>query len=437
MRSGRRQNMNSARGAWDFGDLDLERIVPRHRGPSIGIRRPNTTHASAPVDMAAERTFRNLMDGDARGRHSPGGVSSPGASAASPLSATASPARPNGITPISTYAAKLSQWGLDARDANAPAEASEAPLSPLQDFAIARFLHATPAEQSQMAISPDDDLSPVEGADPAHLYRALMRACSNGDAVRIRHVLDTKAEEGTKLDLDQPDADGVTPLILAACYGHTEAVHELLLHGANPDVGDADGWTPLIWAANNRQPAVARVLLSYNASVNPQTSRGRTVRDFIGEDPQLRALIEGAAADEPEPEPDKGHIGDGTFEDGLTTEKIEFSDDEGTVVSALTAMSVGGTAAFDYQKCLPDQMFVFSPSALPHILDVLVGKIKPAKVKRGLAGEKAEESVPVPANVIFLCARYAFYYHGGDLLETLLDATGQHICIALNVGVFA
>jgi hypothetical protein len=355
-------------------------------------------------------------------------------------------------TAISVYASKIGRWAVDtqglavdtgtSRDSSSSAETSpmEAPLSPLHDFTMSAYLSLTPSEQlvaETPVLNDGATFSPEENKeDPEHLHRALMRACSNGDAVRIRNILDA-LEPSDNFDLNKPDADGITPLIISSCYGQVDAVHELLLHGANPDAADTDGWTPLIWAANNRQPAVVRVLLSYNASVNPQTARGRTVRDFIGEDPTLRQLIEGAAADEPDPEGNKGHIGDGTMEDGMSSEKIEFSDDEGTVVSALTAISVNGSVPFDYTKCLPDQMFVFAPKDLPRILDVLVRHIKPARVRRGGAGEKGgEESVPVPANVIYLAARYAHHYHGGDLMDMLLDAAGQQICLALNVGQF-
>lgn len=420
----------------------------------------------------AERTFRNLMEGgDSRHRPvTPTTATATNGVSGSPAPTTHLPPSLQPLSPsrtaspptvISQYAAKLGQWGIETGDLASPPRSptrergssgdlsnghaygnlsteDTPPLSPLNDYVMSRFLTAAPAE-----LAAGEDLSPidhnfvpgVEDTDPVKLFRALMRACSNGDAVRVRNILESPS--AAKMDVNQRDGDGVTALCLASCFGHTEAVHELLLHGANPDAPDKDNWTPLIWAANNRHPSVVRILLSYNASVNEKTSRGRTVRDFIGEDPTLRHLIEGAAADEPDPDANnnqEGHIGDGSFEDGINGEKIEFSDDEGTVISALTAISVNGTPAFDYTKCLPDQMFVFGQGDIPRMMEVLVRKVQPARVRRGGAGEKGEDTPPVPANVIFLAARYAHYYHGGDLMENLLDAAGQHICVALNVG---
>ncbi|KAJ9055746.1 hypothetical protein DSO57_1000604 [Entomophthora muscae] len=66
---------------------------------------------------------------------------------------------------------------------------------------------------------------------------------------------------------------------------------------------------------------------------------------------------------------------------------------------------------FVWDQCLPDQMFVFSSQHVPHILGTVVTTMAPAH---------ANDQKSVPANVLFLCSRFAFYFSTPDLLEELL-----------------
>jgi hypothetical protein len=72
--------------------------------------------------------------------------------------------------------------------------------------------------------------------------------------------------------------------------------------------------------------------------------------------------------------------------------------------------------------CLPDQMFVFSHEDIPHILKTIILGMQPMR-------SKAQK--PVPANIIFLSARFAHYYSSSELLESFLfsviDAIDQSI----------
>lgn len=66
---------------------------------------------------------------------------------------------------------------------------------------------------------------------------------------------------------------------------------------------------------------------------------------------------------------------------------------------------------FDWTRCLHDQMFVFQESDLDRILDIIITNMTP---------QRSAAQKPVPANMIFLSARYAHYHSSSDLLAKLL-----------------
>jgi hypothetical protein len=66
---------------------------------------------------------------------------------------------------------------------------------------------------------------------------------------------------------------------------------------------------------------------------------------------------------------------------------------------------------FDWSRCLHDQMFVFQETELDRILDIIITKMTP---------QRSPTQKPVPANMIFLSARYAHYHSSPELLAKLL-----------------
>ena len=66
---------------------------------------------------------------------------------------------------------------------------------------------------------------------------------------------------------------------------------------------------------------------------------------------------------------------------------------------------------FVWDKCLNDQMFVFQENELGRILDIIITSMTP---------QRSPSQKPVPANVLFLAARYAHYHGSAELLATLL-----------------
>src|SRR5438094_8326356 len=70
-------------------------------------------------------------------------------------------------------------------------------------------------------------------------------------------------------DVNSPNADGQTALMVVARSGKVEAAKVLLSHGA--DVNAKEQWrgqTALIWAAAQNQPARGKELIAHGADVN-------------------------------------------------------------------------------------------------------------------------------------------------------------------------
>lgn len=112
------------------------------------------------------------------------------------------------------------------------------------------------------------------------------------DAVRL--LLDWKANPNAKA------ADGATALLEAVRFGHQAVAQLLLGRGACVDVADADGNTPLMIAAEgtayfpNNAPMTEAVLKA-KPQINAQDSRGRTAlyrASTEGKLESMRLLIE-------------------------------------------------------------------------------------------------------------------------------------------------
>ena len=79
--------------------------------------------------------------------------------------------------------------------------------------------------------------------------------------------------------LDARDAEGRTPLLLAAKHGNVRAAHELLRLGADLGAVDAYGWNALHVAAHEGHCAMARCLAKWDsdarALVRARNSAGK------------------------------------------------------------------------------------------------------------------------------------------------------------------
>src|SRR5262245_58521683 len=92
----------------------------------------------------------------------------------------------------------------------------------------------------------------------------LAAAIRNGDAPAVRRALDAGA------DVNGRDADGNTPLILAAFYAGPECVELLIDKGADVNAANAAGATALIRAATSYEKT--RALVTAGANVRVRTA---------------------------------------------------------------------------------------------------------------------------------------------------------------------
>lgn len=206
-------------------------------------------------------------------------------------------------------------------------------------------------------------------------------------------------------------------------------VTALLDAGANVDKQDRNQWSALMWAMTNRHKGIAKSLLDHGASPEVKSSSGRTAFDFVAPDSEISGYLH-----------DSGyHIGsvgvtDDFYTPGFSQDRFEEEMAENELRRRMMMESardlevdLGNVGIddqpespgeleeeaqeFDWNRCLHDQMFVFQESELGQILDIIITKMTP---------QRSPSQKPVPANMIFLSARYAHYHANQELLAKLL-----------------
>lgn len=73
--------------------------------------------------------------------------------------------------------------------------------------------------------------------------------------------------------VDEPNAQGETPLMIAAIRGSLPAVQVLVKHGAKIN---REGWTPLHYACSGPDNGVAAWLIAQGAEINARSENGTT-----------------------------------------------------------------------------------------------------------------------------------------------------------------
>ncbi|KAI1354205.1 hypothetical protein F5Y01DRAFT_302828 [Xylaria sp. FL0043] len=275
------------------------------------------------------------------------------------------------------------------------------------------------------AVADDEKLSEEE--KKTMLQKALNMASSNGDIIQVSKILSGKAK--AFVDVNAPDEDGTPPLIYASCFGHESVVQALVDAGVEVDKQDRNHWSALMWAMTNRHKGIAKILLDNGASPEAKTSSGRTAFDFVPPDSEMSFYLHdngytigsagvtddfynpGFSQDRFEEEMAENEFRRRMMMDSARDLEVDLGnmgfDDQPEPLEELEEEQ----QEFDWSRCLHDQMFVFQESELERILDIIITNMRP---------QRSPSQKPVPANMIFLSARYAHYHASHELLEKLL-----------------
>ncbi|PYH45526.1 DIL and Ankyrin domain protein [Aspergillus saccharolyticus JOP 1030-1] len=285
------------------------------------------------------------------------------------------------------------------------------------------------------AIASDDKLTEAEKRNI--LQRSLNMAASNGDVERVRRLVQGEAKD--YVDVNMPDEEGTVPLIYASCFGHQDVVSALLDAGALVDQQDRNQWSALMWAMTNRHKTIAKILLDHGASPDIKSSSGGTAFDFAQPGSEISEYLHengyhfGPSAIEDDFY-DSG-FGHGRFEEEIAENEMKrrMMMEESAINLEVDLSSLGLDEKFDSQddedleeeqqefvwdRCLNDQMFVFQDHELEKILNIIITNMTP---------QRSPSQKPVPANLLFLSARYAHYHASPELLATLLVSATDKI----------
>ncbi|EXJ53435.1 allantoicase [Cladophialophora psammophila CBS 110553] len=280
--------------------------------------------------------------------------------------------------------------------------------------------------QDEDAIATDDSLSDSEKKEI--LQKSLNMAASNGDVARIQKLVGGRAKQ--YVDVNQPDEEGTVPLIYASCFGHHEVVAALLNAGAIVDKQDRNQWSALMWAMTNRHKQIAKMLLDHGADPDIRSSSGGTALDFVQPGSDFSHYLH-----------ENGYhfgmssLGDDFYNSGFSQDRFEEEMAENEMKRRMLMQESAAnlevdlsTLGFDEQpesptdlevdeeefiwdRCVGDQMFVFQADKLDAIFDLIITNMTP---------QRSPSQKPIPANLIFLMARYAHYHMTASLLDDVL-----------------
>lgn len=142
-------------------------------------------------------------------------------------------------------------WGNEDGDISA--------LSPLHQ---ACYFNLVPLVNSLLEKGANPNVVDIDGDTPLHLCMNNFWQV-NGSSLEIISILVTVGTSSIKADVNQQNNKQETPLYAAAFHGCSEAIRDLLVYKADPDIPSHRGRTPLLialkcWHNNAINPSIMR-----------------------------------------------------------------------------------------------------------------------------------------------------------------------------------
>ncbi|WP_372896087.1 ankyrin repeat domain-containing protein [Stieleria sp.] len=132
--------------------------------------------------------------------------------------------------------------------------------------------NVTQDSDSQDGEATETEPTPLSEPAPLSEPQSTANALYSPEAFRVAahdgklRVVELCLESG--MDVNEADANGLTPLAMAAYNGHDAIVKLLIKHNATIDARDRTGKTPLIHAASGPAPTTVEILLDAGADIN-------------------------------------------------------------------------------------------------------------------------------------------------------------------------
>lgn len=176
-----------------------------------------------------------------------------------------------------------------------------------------------------------------------------------------------------------------------------------------------------MWATTNGHHQIVQVLLEYSASSETKSASGRTIYDLVDlENQDMISILNQTKLAEPQQQ----HPQQQPQQQQQQQQHAPLDTENELLLHC--EESFRSVHKFSWDQCLPDQMFVFAQQEVDHILNVAISNLK--------LPIKSRSEIYVPANIIFLCARFAHYFTSRELLHELLSKAVQKIDTVVKVG---
>ncbi|CAN3374022.1 hypothetical protein DIURU_001772 [Diutina rugosa] len=241
----------------------------------------------------------------------------------------------------------------------------------------------------------------------------ILVAVSDGDIVSLEGILRKHPEISNAI---YPEEGGLTPLIAAVVFGHTELIERILNAGADPDLADTlVFYSPLMWAIHFDNLDAVKKLLEHQADphLTPEGQNSSPV-DLVKLDKpeiynyfQTHGLLRpvSGGADYYQEDNNFNDISSRLAQTQLSPTTVEYPSDEESVPDEDSEEYLGtdhtlvALKEFDYDSLARDEYIKFTDSDMPQLLDYMFN----LRTKH----TKFQHDAKYPAAILFQLLRYA------------------------------